>query len=83
MKDKEEDNLANQLMEEYKQLLEVTDDESTIVMCFYKLGKASSELNWVREMYGNTEIGEYEAFLRMDILLGAMAEVRKEVKSRL
>ncbi len=71
------------IVEQYKKFIDTEEDDTLIMSSMLKMIRVNGEVNDVNSMFIDGVITNYEALLRLDVLLGFMDEIRKDVKARL
>lgn len=77
-----EDN-KDKITSDYQKSVEVSDDDKVVMTGMLQLIRIGDEVGNVHAMFIEGGIEAYEALIRIDVLLGMIDVVRKEVKSRL
>lgn len=80
---KEESQGRESIVEQYKKFIDIEGDDTLIMSSMLKMIRVNGEVNDVNSMFIDGVITNYEALLRLDVLLGFMDEIRKDVKARL
>lgn len=80
---KEEKDSREDITKDYKEVIDVKEDDEVIMTGMLKMIRVSDQVGNVQGAFIEGAISSYEALLRLDILLEFMAEVRSEVKKRL
>lgn len=80
---KEESQGRESIVEQYKKFIDIEEDDNLIMSSMLKMIRVNGEVNDVNSMFIDGVITNYEALLRLDVLLGFMDEIRKDVKARL
>ncbi len=80
-KDREKEK--TDILQEYKEALAVSDDESTFVSSFYAVTKITAEMSSVMDLFNDGDVKPYEALVRFDALLELIAQARVKVKEKL
>ena len=81
MINKEDD--TDKITSDYQKSVEVSDDDKVVMTGMLQLIRIGDEVATVHGMFIEGAIEAYEALIRIDVLLGMIDMVRKEVKSRL
>lgn len=77
------EDVQKDIEEEYKESLKTSDDETLFVSSLLKLSKVKNEIMILSDIFHGMDIDGYEALIRLEFLLRAAEEVRKEIKARL
>ena len=81
MINKEDD--TDKITSDYQKSVEVSDDDKVVMTGMRQLIRIGDEVGNVHAMFIEGGIEAYEALIRIDVLLGMIDIVRREVKSRL
>ena len=73
----------NQIVEQYKKFVNIDSDDTLIMSSMLKMIRVNDEVSNVNSMFIDGIINNYEALLRLDVLLGFMDEIRRDIKARL
>ena len=73
----------DRITSDYQKAVEVSDDDKVVMTGMLQLIRIGDEVGNVHAMFIEGGIEAYEALIRIDVLLGMIDMVRKEVKSRL
>jgi len=67
----------DQIVEQYKKFVSIDSDDTLIMSSMLKMIRVNDEVSNVNSMFIDGIINNYEALLRLDVLLGFMDEIRK------
>lgn len=73
----------DQIVEQYKKFVSIDSDDTLIMSSMLKMIRVNDEVSNVNSMFIDGIINNYEALLRLDVLLGFMDEIRRDIKARL
>jgi ribosomal protein L31 len=64
----------------YKEVLQVTNEDEFVVNSTFKISKVSAEIDNISEAFYNQDITAFQAVVGLEVLLGALGEVRKDLR---
>lgn len=71
------------IIQEYQELLNISREEEVLTISFSKLAKIYDEIKAISDDLYSGEMDDMEAMVRLDILLGACAEIKSDLKTYL
>jgi hypothetical protein len=79
----EDEDMTPSVQQEYKDLVEIDDDDAAYVVFNLRIIRIFSEIGEISARYYDGEISAYEAMVRQKVLLEMSDKVYEDIKSKL